>query len=220
MRSSSRLALLIGLALVFSVRANAVPTVVSSSDNAFCDVLSIPANVDELGNVPPFPVGEQISSAALGSTGAGSPCPSGVDAPLVPNQKVSITNLNSTDYVDLWYVADPETNASNNDGAAGTGPVLFPAFHIDNVGLNKPLLSESIIADNVFQVGETWVFVIQDFVSNIGGSPAAFTTIDVGVPGSLGSTGSIIGVAAPEPSTGLLVIAGLLALRGRRRVRA
>ena len=218
MRSVSRFTVLIGMALVFSVPATAVVTAVTPLDTPLCDVLSVPAVVEELGNTPPFPVGEQIASAPLGSSPPFSPCPGGVDSPFVPNQRVSITNLNSVAFIDVWYVADPETNISNTDGTVN----FFSAFHIDNVGSNQPLISESLIADNIFDVGETWVFVIQDFASNLLGatSPANFSTIDVGAFGSVPSTGSIIAVAAPEPGTGLLLIAGLVGLRGRRRARA
>src|SRR6185503_13401229 len=103
--------------------------------------------------------GELIASAALGSSPNFSPCPSGIDSPFVPNQRVSITNLNNVAYNDVWYVGDPETNVSNYDGIVNN----FPAFHIDNVGVNQPLISESLVADLIFDVGETWVFVIQDF---------------------------------------------------------
>src|SRR6185503_3997385 len=116
-----------------------------------------------------------------GSTGnpPGITCNTGtIDSPFIPNQKVSITNLNPYAFTDLWYVADPQTNASNLDGAVNG----FPAFKIDQVGVNKPLISESIITDGIFDPGETWVFLIQDFANNTlpASLPSAFASIGVG----------------------------------------
>ena len=233
MRVHSRLVAIFGLVLLIGVQASAVPTTLQSVlDTPHCDVLAVPLNVDEIGNgsflnVPgpsaPFPAGEQIQSGALGSTGvpAGTNCNTGsIDSPFIPNQMVQITNLTGVDYLDLWYVANPETNVSNLDGAING----YPAFKIDSVGVNKPLFFESILADGIFQSGETWRFVIQDFANaaSPAQSPHWFGAIGVNsVPNPFapdGSSGSIIGIAAPEPGTAGLLVMGLLALarRGRR----
>ena len=84
------------------------------------------------------------------------------------------------------------------------------AFRIDKEGVNRPLISESDPSDTYFQPGETWTFVIQDFVSGgPGGGAANLTSIGVAGGSLLGgdSSGSIIGVPVPEPTgLGLLVM--------------
>ena len=67
--------------------------------------------------------------------------------------------------------------------------------------MNKPLVFESMNVDEVFEAGETWDFIIQDFVNDLGGPPAPFDSIGIASlsTGFPPSTGSII--AVPEPSS-------------------
>jgi hypothetical protein len=237
MRSKLHIVALTVASLLIGLQAAAVPTTVVGVDHPRCDVLSVPTFVDELGNPPtppvmvppsatgPFPVGEQIASQAIGPTAPNYvPCPGNTDSNAFPNQRVTITNLNAIAFTDLWYVANLQTNVANYDGLIN-GAL---AFKIDSVGLNIPLISESILADGIFAPGETWIFVIADYLNNSAfpnptPPPNLFGAIGVPSAGTNGagshdgSTGSIIGLPVPEPGTGLLVIAGLLGLAGYRK---
>ena len=218
--------------------AFAVPVKVYYDDTTHCDPLMVPRDVDELGigqslavagtSNGPFPMDEEISAFAIEEL---MPvCPH--DDPDVRDSIVSITNLTypKRSFSTLWYVANPNVHISNDDGYVGQqgfqdyGSGL--AFQIDNVGLNKPLLSESGIANGIFEPGETWKFVVQDYTAGgTGLDAAAFTSIGV-AGGSLAggkSSGSIIGIPMriPEPSALALLAIGLVGpvLRQRQRCR-
>jgi len=151
-----------------------------------CDTLSMPPTLEELGTVI-FPAGELISSAEAGTESA--PCP-GTDDTAISNPVVAITNLNSISFAEVWYVSDFETSLSNFDGFVGEGRT----FKIDTVGVNRPLVSESMNSNGVFEPGETWQFTIQDYSNTAGGSPAALGTLGI-ESASFGddvSTGSIV----------------------------
>jgi len=224
MTFSSRFAALTGLVLLVALPAAAIPTSVVAVDTPHCDTLAVPTNVDELGTGGLFPAGEQIASGFVnpvapnfiaGVGPAGVNCTTGtIDSPFFGNVAITITNLNATDFVAVWYVANAQTNVSNLDGAVNG----FPAFRIDQVGVNKPLISESLIADGIFNAGETWVVLLQDFTNNAGFGGNRFDA--PGVPSAGigdGSSGSIIAIAAPEPGTAGLVLMGLLGLAQYRR---
>ena len=205
--------------LTWASTAHAVPQFVQSQETPSCDVLMPLTLVDELGHPSVFPAGERIDANSTFTTS--SACPP-MDNPSIPNFIVQMTNLNPFTFFDLHYVADPNTpgaigtSISNEDGLVNAGQ----AFRIDQVGVNRPLISESILADGLFQPGETWRFIVQDYV-NTGGIPAhAFLSIGVGAASPGGpSSGSIIALL-PEPgSLGLAGIAGV-ALVARRQRRA
>jgi hypothetical protein len=224
MGSSSRFSALVGLVLLAGYQAAAIPAATVGVDTAHCDTLSVPALTDELGTGGLFPAGEQIVAGFvnptppnfIAATGpAGVNCTTGtIDSPFMGNVGVTITNLNPVDFQDVWYVANAQTNISNLDGSVNG----FAAFHIDKVGVNKPLISESLFNDGIFNAGETWVFLLQDFTNNAGFGANRFDA--PGVP-SLGigdgSSGSIIAIVAPEPGTAGLLIVGLLGLGFRRK---
>jgi hypothetical protein len=229
-RSSSRFLALISLVLLTSVPAAAIPTVVTHADTTHCDALVVPLAVDELGTGGLFPPGEQIIGTLpqfapsptppgiIGATNPGFNCNTGtIDSPFAANIGLAITNINPFDFSEVWYVANNPngTNISNLDGAITVGGLeTYQAFRIDKVGVNKPLISESLFNDGIFNSGETWVFLLQDYSNNQIPGLSANLLGAPGVGGILGdgSTGSIIAVIAPEPGTAGLLIVGLLGL--------
>ena len=219
--------------------AFAVPVRVVHDDYAsMCDTLLIPHLVDELGigqsgNITtdsgPFPKDEEISAKSYEDY---KPVCPGSDNSTMPDAIVKITNLTqpARSFKALWYAGNPNTSFSNRDGVAAQQGFedygYGGAFRIDTRGHNRPLIGESIKADGIFQPNETWTFVIQDFraglaVGAVPGGAADFTSIGV-AGGSLGhgqhSTGSIIGIPIPEPtSLGLLMLGTMGAIIFRRR---
>lgn len=131
---------------------------------------------------------------------------------------------------EVWYVADPETTITNFDGEAneiGFAP-LQEAFRIDNLisdpgGSHHPLLFESMTFDGIWEIGESWQFVLQDYTNTLNLPPEAITSIGVGnassspATGIIESSGSIIAITKiPEPATGVLMLLGLLGAFARR----
>ena len=190
---------------VLAIPSMAVETKLNDwNDDDNCDPLSLPLLVDELGRG--FPEDELINTDTTASNQ--SACIS--DSPDTPNEQVLIINQTQTKFTDLWYVADPETKLSNFDGFVN-GQL---AFHIDATGRNQPLVSESISADGIFEPGEAWEFIIDDYSNDLG--VGAWVIDSIGVPSpDMQSSGSII--AIPEPSSFALVATlGVFALLLRR----
>lgn len=203
--------LTVGLALLFSATPTWAYLVDAEAvDDPSQDVLEFPLSQwHELGNNPPFPANEWIDSSWQETVF--QPCPQNPDDPQIINAEVTIVNRTNTFWTELIYVADPETSLQNYDGFVNGES----AFWIDNLGINMPLVYE----DNpnlIFEPGETWVFVIQDYVNTLGGPASALDSL--GIAGASGgwppSTGSII--AIPEPASLLLIFGGLLLARRRR----
>ena len=199
------------LAMIVAVPVLAVPVEVYSVDLPVQDPLSVRGLYHELGDG--FPADELIASTDIETNYI--PCPSEYDPALGPNIEVTMTNLTPTDWQDVHYVADnPITAITNFDGMignAGLGDAWW-AFRIDNIGLNTPLVFESITPDNVFEAGETWQFVLQNFVSTGPATPLGSIGIASLSPVATLSTGSIIAQAIPEASTYLLFGLGTLGL--------
>jgi hypothetical protein len=194
------------------------PTIVDTQEQDVLAVCPYPI-YDELGNKPLFPDDEWIESSwTITDLTACTGAP--FDDPQIPNVLVTMTNMTNRVWgnyyngqkTHVYYVADPETSLSNYDGLIN-GEL---AFIIDAIGINKPLVSESINADGIFEIDETWQFIIQDYVNTSSLAPSAFASIGIG-NGSANDTissGSI--VANPEPTTFILLSAGLLCIRRKK----
>lgn len=200
--------LILGL-LVSPVLAS--PTPISDQDLSDCDTLGpLPTIMDELGTGA-FPANELISATyTFTSIDA---CPLNSDQ-LIPNVLLIITNLTNLSFTDLHYVADPLTTFSNYDGIInGQHAVL-----LDNVGLNRPLIAEVGGSQAlVFEPGETWEIVLDDWLTGTGLTPADLGSI--GVPSTLvpdPSSGSIVAIPVPEPASAAVIALGAMAVGYRR----
>ena len=156
--------------LIFSSTTQALPTTLYEVlDLPSQDTLEVPLEVHELG--VGFPADELIITDVLLDYQGPPPCPD-LDDPAIPNVLVYMVNATQKVWTDVWYVGDGdidpgaplETYLSNYDGIVNGGL----AFKIDSIGLNTPLVYESITADDLFEPGEVWAFVIQDYVNAFG----------------------------------------------------
>lgn len=198
--------------------AGANPVAGEYTDVNHCDNHGFRYAVEELGEGVLFPQNELIQTT-WNFTNL-TACPMS-DDPNVPNVLVDMRNLTGLYWQDLFYVADPETSFSNFDGMAmsyAAPGVITPAFRIDPFGMNKNLVSETMTADNIFEPGEAWQFIIQDY-SNAAGLPPSFGSLDFSgaSSGDPISSGSIVQFPVPTPgSLALLGLGGLATLRRRR----
>jgi len=177
-------------------------TILQQADLPSQDILAVPQQLHELGTQ--FPANELIASFLLGPVDY-YPCADLPDNPKLPNVLVAIQNLSGYTWSDVWYVGDwsptgaPETALLNYDGMVNGGL----AFKIDNIGQNTPLVGESITVDNIFEPGEVWAFVIQDYANALGVTAEKMGSIGVGLlsfdPAGAAplSSGSIIAIPAP-----------------------
>ncbi|MGI9429941.1 MAG: hypothetical protein ACR2NM_14870 [Bythopirellula sp.] len=136
-------------------------------------------------------------------------------------------------------MADQETNITNFDGEANAVSFVptTEAFRIDRKvsdpgGTHHPLISESITPDGIWEIGEAWQFVLQDYTNTLGLPPHAITSIGVGDASSpvtmvtdpagnpLLSSGSIIAVQIPEPASAMLALLGVAVTSALRRAEA
>ncbi len=178
-------------------------------------LILLQADWHELGNQ--FPPPELIDSNWTFTDETA--CFDGSDDPAIPNILVEIINLTPHSWIDLHYVADPETTISNFDGWIGNVGLndAEEAFRIDYQVINRPLVFESMTVNEIFEPGEIWWFIIQDYGNALGGPPHDFSSIGIASlsTGWPPSTGSII-ARIPVPGTiALIGVAGLL--HGRRR---
>lgn len=199
--------------LLAVVPASAELVLVDVEDTPDQDPLPLLRWVHEIGLQPPFPDCQVVECTCQLTDQTA--CPDPGDDPGIPNVQVNITNMCQVWREELYYVSDPETSLSNFDGFINGEE----AFRIDNVGINVPLISESMSPDGVFEPGETWSFIIQDYTNALG--ILACNLASAGMVGAASggdpslSSGSII---TPEPgSIALLALGGLAVLIRRRR---
>ena len=209
-----------------SLPAAGVPLDVYSIDGPQ-DPLLLNGPVHELGETV-FPPDEMVIS--VWDLTDQTACFDGSDNPTIPNVLVSMTNQTGIDWYDVHYVSDldnsqppngtpvPGASISNFDGWIGNAGLddHAEAFKIDSIGINIPLVSESLIPDDIFQAGKMWNFIIQDYVLQEPPTPfdsVGIASLSAGFPPS---TGSIVAVI-PEPTTiGLLTFGCLVLLRNRK----
>jgi len=188
-------------------------TTVQHQDLSDCDTLGpLPTIMDELGTGA-FPANELIS-ASFNFTQLDA-CPLNSDA-TIPNVLLSITNLTNLSFTDLHYVADPFTTFSNFDGIINGEHAVV----LDNVGINRPLVAELGGSQPlVFEPGETWEIVLDDWVNAAGFGAADLGSI--GVPSPVlpdFSSGSIVALPVPEPASLSLLALGAATLIKRKRI--
>ncbi|KAA0214300.1 MAG: hypothetical protein DYG94_07725 [Leptolyngbya sp. PLA3] len=198
--------------------ASANPVSGTYFDTNHCDNQGARQAVDELGTFI-FPLNELIDAS---STPTNISACVAHDNPNMLNYRVRMTNLTGQSWTDLFYVADLGTSISNEDGMAWSTAApgaVGQAFRIDAAGVNHNLISESINANGVFEVGEVWEFIIQDFVSAWGGPAHAFDSLDFAGGSSMvpGSTGSIVQMLVPSPGVlAMMGLGGAISVRRRR----
>ena len=207
------------LLLLLSGPASAFPVDVDFVDDARC---ASPANLhlrDELGTNPAAPgdfgadatistssTNTTLSACGISGTGAGG-----------NDWLITITNQTDNNFYAVFFLVDPGGSVGNADGTIGGND----AFMIATYGANQNLVSESIDLDGILEAGETWQFLVLDFIPTTGTAPV-FSSRGIGSD-SMGLLGSNANIVTPEPSTLLLTLSGLLALgllRPRARPRA
>jgi hypothetical protein len=189
-----------------------------------CDALPPITLTHELGELPHFPLDEAIKTVTEFTNNIAC-IPAAINLP-GPNFLVTMDNLSPTAWRDVYFVADPDYAISNFDGTIKGGL----AFRIDHEMINTPLVFESMAFDGIFEIGETWKFIVQGWTP-LGAAPLLpplFGSDGVGVdslPGSPGdpsgifSTASIVAIPVPEPQAwGMMAVGlGLVGWMARRK---
>ena len=221
--------LITSLCVLFaSTIAIAFPVQVISNDGPQ-DPLLVPPVVHELGTAPGFINFPDELIQAYDTPTDITVCfdPTTPDDPAIMNTLVVMTNMTRVSWAEVWYVAEPdETLHSNFDGWVGgmAGAAQGTAFRIDcrisdPMGIHHPLIAETMTVDGIFEPGETWEFVIQDY-RNLLQKPASLLG-SLGVPSMPSapdqSSGSIIAIPVPEPATICMLSLGALALIRKRK---
>jgi hypothetical protein len=190
---------------------------------------------EELGVPGIFPTNEWIESVAEQTNSV-----VGVPDDGLPNDwLVFMTNQNIRAFGDpvglpLYFAANVGNSIGNADGTADWSvPAAIPpggfadAFHIDSVGMNANLVFESGVFDGIFASGETWGFLVTNFIVPLApGAPPRFESVghSIGLFPGIGTASIVVGVPVPEPSTWAMMAFGIglggLARSRRRAARA
>lgn len=214
MRISELLAATVTLCLLAGLATANVVTVYTVSDPVQDD-WTISGEWDEMGTNPPFTGSEVLSAYYIGEVEY-DPCPNEKEDGV--NVLVYMVNNSTFYYYDVYYVADPETDLTNYDewvGNAGMGDAK-KAFRIDYVGDNQPLICEHTAVNGIWEPGEAWEFVIQDYTNTLALGAQMFGSL--GIAGaSAGDTVSSGSILVPEPASLSLLVLGALAVTRRRR---
>ena len=203
----------LGAALTFVTQtASAYPIEAFSVEDPRCDPLPQMELTHELGDAPVFPLDELLESAS--SQVNQTVCVT--DDGIANDYIVIITNKSGRAWKDLMFVADEGNFIGNSDGFVidGASGSSTDAFLIDPFGINANLLFESLTPDVIFEPGETWEFLVSNFMAP--GGPTPFDSLGIG--GSSGfifppSTASIIAnPVVPVPAAAFLFGSGLLGM--------
>ncbi|HED52901.1 MAG TPA: hypothetical protein ENJ00_01700 [Phycisphaerales bacterium] len=199
--------------------ASAEPITGIYYDAPGCDDNGFQNAVEEFGDATVFAPDETIDHV---STFTNQSACVVTDDQSIPNALVVITNLTGRFLDNLYYVGDEFTSFSNVDGfgeGGGSPGVRGLAFRIDSFGANRPLIFESLTPDGIFEPGETWQFIVQDYGNAAGIAPDSFFSIGMAGDspdfGIIDSSASIVRMV-PAPASSLLALSGLFALRRRR----
>jgi hypothetical protein len=209
------------LCVLLPLAGQAVPVDAEVRDTPRQDILVNHLGWHELGIG--FPQDELIT--ATDAEDLRIPCPTDYLGGI--NYLITIVNQSDIFWTDLHYVADPETTFTNDDGEAQDlkAPGWTLAFRIDNVGANQPLVFESMTADNIFEPGETWQFLVQDYNNSLGLAPSLLDSWDGISQGQIsyasagGPPSSASIIAVPEPATAMLLFVSAGVIGFYRRVR-
>jgi hypothetical protein len=206
---------------LLALDVGAVPVVAPYVELPPCDLHTItlthelgnpaPPVIPPFGGPGPFPADEAIASESFPANF--NECSAG--GPAGPDFEVHIKNLTPTYWTDLFFVADEGNFFNNHDGMILGGL----AMRIDMVGVNTPLIFESMTVDGIFEPGEDWLFAVIDWAGPA--PPSLFDSIGVGA-GSGGfppSTASIVANPIPVPAA-VWLLGSALGLLGWLRRRA
>ena len=173
------------LVLMAAGSVHALPTQVVHVNTPDCDPLFIPTDVEEIGDFTVFPADESLDAQDLGQSPI-IPCPANNDT-LIPDVVVDMRNLTGRKWSEVWYVANPDTSISNFDGIANDAafPLGHFAFRIDRfasdpLGGHHPLIAESGTPDGIWEIGESWTFVLQDYGNALGLGPDKIDSLGIG----------------------------------------
>jgi hypothetical protein len=207
------------LSLALPQSAYAVPVQGQFFDDTRCDPVPNTLLSHELGRNTFFPANE-------GFTDFINPIQVTVCVPndgIANDFSVQITNTSGIAWQDMHFVANPGYSVGNSDGMAvnfANAAVPVDAFRIDNLGANNSLV-ENFAPDNIFAPGETWRFLVSNFMHSSGVIlPPYFITpgLFAGTGPSTIDTASILANPVPEPTAlGVLAVAGAGVLMRRRR---
>ena len=209
--------------------AHAVPVSGLYLEDPRCDVVPTHALTHELGEVTAFPINEAFSSLF-------QPTNTVICVPddLIQNDwRVEIRNLSGIAWKDLFFVADLGMTVGNSDGSmidtVNAPGVTSDAFRIDGTvtpGVNSNLYFESITANEIFEPGESWRFLVTNFFDPAGTSPpptfvtpglfAGSSPWFVGAPGSASILATPV-IPEPNALAALAIIGGALLMRRRPR---